>query len=147
MNAWAAKILEIPVQKIKLNKYAQKGLSKKARKDPKSLQFTLDRVHPLTMLKQKESITQVPLDFPVSIIDKPKYAKNEISLVIFKLLHRNSHKVLSIDNVNTSNNVQASMFLLKNVNEGRNAAWDNYCYFKGTGMPSYIKYKSKYDVK
>ena len=59
LNAWVAKILSIPVQKIKRNKHMNPRISKKERADPKSLHFTLNRVIPLTSLKKKDDITFV----------------------------------------------------------------------------------------
>lgn len=59
LNAWAAKILQIPVQKIKRNKFVNPKLSKKVLKDPKNLNFTIERIFPLTSLKKKEDITNV----------------------------------------------------------------------------------------
>ena len=134
LNAWAAKILKIPVQKIKLNKHVNPAISQKLLRDPKSIHYTVTRILPLTCLKQKEDITFTPFDFPVSIIDKPKYPKNEENLVRFKLLHRHSHKVMDVDNLNNTNNVVSTVFLMKNLNEGRNEKWNNYANLKGNSI-------------
>lgn len=134
LNAWAAKILKIPVQKIKLNKHVNPSVSQKELNDPKSLHYTITRKLPLTCLKQKEDITFTPFDFPVSIVDKPKYPKNEENLVRFKLLHRHSHKVMDVDNLHQTGNVVSTVFLMKNINEGRNEKWNNYASLKGNSI-------------
>lgn len=59
LNAWASKILQIPVQKIKKNKFVNPRTTKKELRDPKNLNFTLNRTKPLTALKKKEDITFV----------------------------------------------------------------------------------------
>lgn len=61
LNAWAAKILQIPVQKIKRNKFVNPKVSKRELKNPKSLNFTMNRTVPLTALKKKEDITYVKI--------------------------------------------------------------------------------------
>jgi hypothetical protein len=99
LNAWVAKILKVPVEKIKKNKHINPKATVKELSDPNSLHYTINRVLPLTSLKKKKDITFTPFDFPVSIIDKPKYPKNEENLVRFKLLHRHSHKILDVDNL------------------------------------------------
>lgn len=134
LNAWAAKILKIPVQKIKLNKHVNPSVSQKQLSDPKSIHYTTTRILPLTCLKQKEDITFTPFDFPVSIVDKPKYPKNEENLVRFKLLHRHSHKVMDVDNLHQTSNVASTVFLMKNINEGRNEKWNNYATLKGNSI-------------
>jgi hypothetical protein len=134
LNAWAAKILKIPVQKIKLNKHVNPSVSQKQLNDPKSLHYTITRNLPLTCLKKKEDITFTPFDFPVSIVDKAKYPKNEENLVRFKLLHRHSHKVVDVDNLHQTGNVVSTVFLMKNINEGRNEKWNNYANLKGNSI-------------
>lgn len=59
MNAWVAKILDIPIEKIKTNKHVNPGARKSEVKDPSNLNFTLDRKLPLTMTTKKEDITFV----------------------------------------------------------------------------------------
>lgn len=59
LNAWAAKVLQIPVQKIKRNKFINPRVSKKELKNPRNLNFTMNRTVPLTALKKKEDITFV----------------------------------------------------------------------------------------
>lgn len=134
INAWAAKILKIPVKKIKRNKHINPKVTKQERSDPKSMHYTIRRTLPLTSLKKKEDITFTPFDFPVSIVDKAKYPKNEENLVRFKLLHRHSHKILDVDNLHKTGNVVSTVFLMKNINEGRNEKWNNYASFKGNGI-------------
>lgn len=49
----------------------------------------------------------------------------------FKLLHRHSHKILNIENLSKTSDVASTVFLMKNINEGRNENWNNYAGFKG----------------
>jgi len=51
------------------------------------------------------------------------------------LLHRHSHKILDIDaGQGASGNIANTVFLMKNINEGRNEAWNNYACYKGNGI-------------
>lgn len=68
MNAWAAKVLEIPVEKIKLNKHLNPSATKEQLTDPKSLYFTLSRVKPLSMTTQKEDITFVHISINTRLL-------------------------------------------------------------------------------
>merc|ERR1712086_389280 len=116
---------------VKKNKHTNPAAKTKDLKDTKSLNFTLDRKLPLTMTTKKEDISYVPVDFQVSIVDKKKYNKNEEGLVINKLLHRHSHKILTCDNLMDTKSIKATTFLMKNYNEGRHGLWNNYVSFKG----------------
>lgn len=146
LNAWAAKILNVPIEKIKKNKHINPAAKSKELKDPKNLNFTLERKLPLTMTTKKEDISFVPVDFQVSIVDKKKYNKNEEGLVINKLLHRHSHKILTCDNLMDTKSIKATTFLMKNYNEGRHGLWDNYISFKGKSQPSFIYNTDKYQT-
>ena len=144
LNAWVAKILNVPIEKIKKNKHMNPGAKRWELKDPKSLNFTLDRKLPLTMTTKKENISYAPLDFPISIVDKGTYNKNEEALVINKLLHRNSHKIITIDNMTDSKNMKATAFLMRNYNEGRHGSWNNNATLDGGSIPSMIYQTKKY---
>lgn len=113
-------------------------------KDPKNLNFTLERKLPLTMTTKKENISYTPPDFPISILDKGTYNKNEEALVINKLLHRNSHKIVTIDTMHDSKSMKATTFLMRNYNEGRHGGWNNQATLVGGGMPSYIYQTKKF---
>lgn len=47
----------------------------------------------MTLLIKPEQIKNIPLQYPLSILDKKKLASMEENLVIEKLLHRNLTKV------------------------------------------------------
>ena len=147
LNAWVAKILDIPVEKMKLNKHVNPAATKKELNDPRSLNYTIPRIKPLPLIAKKPSNTATPLDFPVSIIDKKKYMPNEESMVINKLLHRNAYKFVAIENAASSRITSSTVFLMKNINEGRNGTWNNYATLPGNAVPSYIKYKSRFEQK
>jgi hypothetical protein len=144
LNAWAAKILNVPIEKIKKNKHMNPGAKRWEIKDPKNLNFTLDRKLPLTMTTKKENIAFTPMDFPVSILDKATYNKNEEALVINKLLHRNSHKIITMDNMRDTKSMKATAFLMRNYNEGRHGSWNNQATLVGGSMPSYIYHTKKF---
>lgn len=146
LNAWAAKILDIPVQKIPLNKHLNPASTIQERKDPRSLHYTLTRAQPLPMISKKPSITSTPLDFPVSICDKKKLQPNEENLVLGKLLHRHAFKFTPVDQPEAKVSSQ-TVYILKNLNEGRNGQWNNYAGLAGNGVDSYVKYKSRFDHK
>lgn len=57
LNAWVARILDIPIEKIKLNKHINPASTKKDKSDPKSLNFTLSRIQPLPVITKKPSNT------------------------------------------------------------------------------------------
>jgi hypothetical protein len=48
LNAWVAKIMQVPVAKIKLNKHLDPAATEEEKNDPASLNFTLKRKYPLT---------------------------------------------------------------------------------------------------
>jgi len=78
--------------------------------------------------------------FPESLADKKKLTLNEEKIVLFKLLHRNTHHVVAIDEVNTNNKFVGSMALLRdNYNEGRHGSWNNYAPLSKTGKGTYVK--------
>lgn len=147
LNAWAAKILGIPVQKIKLNKHSNPAATAAQKRNPSNLNFTLSRTNPLSLSTKKPSLTCVPLDFPISVIDKKKYQPNEESQVLHKLLHRHAFKFTPIGDPSSSKVASNTVYLMKNLNEGRNGTWDNYSCLKGNGVDSYVKYKSRFDRK
>lgn len=59
LNAWASKILSIPIDKIKKNKHVNPCCKKNELKDPSNLNYTIERKLPLTMTTKKEDITYV----------------------------------------------------------------------------------------
>jgi hypothetical protein len=69
------------------------------------------------------------VQFPASIADKQRLYRNEESIVQEKLLHRYSTHVLSVDNLNDKNFAR-SIRVLRDYNQGRNGAWDNYSALK-----------------
>ena len=69
---------------------------------------------------------------------------NEEKIVILKKLHRESHHLAEIHEVNKPHFV-TSVILLRNYNEGRNGEWNNYCCLKGNSKESYVK-KSKEEI-
>ena len=145
LNAWAAKILDIPVQKIRLNKHLNPAATKKEKADPRSLHYTISRVEPLPMISKKPNVAETPIDFPVSVVDKKKYMPNEAALVVNKLLHRHAFKF-----TNVAENTAApptTVFLMKNYNEGRHGTWNNYSTLKGNAVPSYVNLKSRFAAK
>ena len=80
------------------------------------------------------------MHFPESLVDKKKLTLNEEKIVLFKLLHRNTHHVVGIDEVSSNNRYVNSMALLRgNYNEGRHGSWNNYCSLSKTGKGSYVK--------
>lgn len=145
MNAWAAKILDIPVQKIRLNKHLNKAATAKERADPRSLHYTLPRLAPLPLISKKPSVAETPLDFPVSIVDKNKYMPNEASMVVNKLLHRHAFKIANI--VEGTSAPPSTVFLMKNYNEGRHGQWNNYAGLKGNAVASYVNRKTRFDAE
>lgn len=145
LNAWAARILDIPIPKIKINKHVNPAAVEKERKDPRNLNYTLTRLQPLPLISKKPNISEIPLDFPASIIDKKKYMPNEETLVLNKLLHRNAFKFTSV--AEEGKPESTTVFLMKNYNEGRHGKWNNYATLSGNAVPSYIKYKSRFDAK
>lgn len=147
LNAWAAKILDIPVQKIPINKHVNPKATLKEKADPKNLNYTLTRLQPLPMITKKVNLAAVPTDFPVSIIDKKKYMANEAALVRQKLLHRHAFKFTPLEPDGIANAPWSTVFLMKNINEGRNGDWNNYAGLKGNAVESYVLTKSRFDVK
>lgn len=145
LNVWAAQILQIPVEKIKLNKHLNPAASTASRRDPRSLDYTLSRTQPLPLITKKRNIAETPLDFPISIVDKKKYMPNEEALVRNKLLHRHAFKFTPLDE--QKHIPSETVYLMRNLNEGRNADWNNYATLKGNAVGSYIKYKSRFDHK
>lgn len=146
LNAWAAKVLDIPIPKIRINKHVNLAATDRERKDPKNLNYTLSRLEPLPMISKKANITETPLDFPVSIIEKKKYMPNEEQLVLNKLLHRHAFKFSSVAEEGKPP-APNTVFLMKNHNEGRHGKWNNYATLKGNSVVSYVKYKSRWDIK
>lgn len=65
-----------------------------------------------------------------------------MNLVINKMLHRHSHKILHVDNMQDTKSVKSTVFLMKKYNEGRHGSWNNYVCFKGIPIQSYI-YKTQ----
>lgn len=145
LNAWVAKILDIPVQKIRLNKHVNPAATHKDRTDPKNLNYTISRVEPLPLISKKPNVAETPVDFPVSIVDKKKYMPNEANLVVNKLLHRHAFKLTNV--VEKTAATPSTVFLMKNYNEGRHGSWNNYSTLKGNAVPSYVNLKSRFDVK
>ena len=99
LNAWAAKILDKPVQKIKRNRHVNAGLSKSCLSDPRNLNYFDSRLQPLTMGAKKKDIKHTKMNFQASIIDKKKYYKIEEVIVKDKLLNRHGHKLVTVDNL------------------------------------------------
>lgn len=83
----------------------------------------------------------------MSIVDKKKYMPNEESMVVNKLLHRHAFKFTPIENAASSKVVSSTVFLMKNINEGRNGNWNNYATLPGNAVESYIRFKSRFDRK
>jgi len=61
-------------------------------------------------------------------------------MVLFKLLHRNAHHVVSIDEVNGNSKFVNSVYIMRdNYNEGRHGKWNNYAPLKGINKGTYVK--------
>lgn len=146
LNAWVARILAIPVQKISLNKHLNPAATEKEKKNPSSLHYTINRLQPLPIISKKPNISYTPLDFPVSIIDKKKHMPNEEALVLTKLLHRHAYKFTPIEDP-SAKPPASTVYLMKNINEGRNGTWNNFAGIKGNAVDSYVKFKSRFDKK
>jgi hypothetical protein len=145
LNAWAAKVLDIPIPKIRINKHVNPSATDRERKNPRNLNYTLSRIEPLPMISKKPNITETPLDFPISIVDKKKYMPNEEAMVMNKLLHRHAFKFTTVGE--DAKPAPSTVFLMKNHNEGRHGKWNNYATLKGNAVPSYVKYKSRWDLQ
>mmetsp|Transcript_15426 Transcript_15426/g.13155 ORF Transcript_15426/g.13155 Transcript_15426/m.13155 type:complete len:129 (+) Transcript_15426:794-1180(+) len=122
-------------------------VSKEERKDPKSLNFTLNRTKPLSYSVKPKDINAAPTRFEKSIADKPKLQPNEEKIALFKLLHRNTHHIVTVDNLQTTEHVTAMRIMRDGYNEGRNGTWNNYTSLKGQYKGTYVKpfkpFKSK----
>jgi len=140
MNAWVAKLIGKPLDKFVNPKLLDPLATEEERKDPKSVHYSISRVEPLSYSIKPKNINEVPVHYPESLVDKKKLTLNEEKIVLFKLLHRNTHHVLAIDDMNVGNGFVGSMALLRgNYNEGRHGSWNNYSSLSKTGKGSYVK--------
>jgi len=140
MNAWVAKIIGKPLDRFVNPKLMETIAHEEERTDPKSVNFVINRTAPLSYSIKPKNINEVGTRFQESIIDKKKLRPNEEKIVLFKLLHRNSHHIVGIDEVNASSNFVNSVYIMRdNYNEGRHGSWNNYSPFKGMNKGSYVK--------
>eukprot|EP00357_Protocruzia_adherens_P006890 CAMPEP_0115000986 /NCGR_PEP_ID=MMETSP0216-20121206/17096_1 /TAXON_ID=223996 /ORGANISM="Protocruzia adherens, Strain Boccale" /LENGTH=516 /DNA_ID=CAMNT_0002366213 /DNA_START=5 /DNA_END=1552 /DNA_ORIENTATION=+ len=121
MNYWLSKITGKPIEKFK-NPNMLNSCDPEERNDPKSVHFTLSRILPLSVLVKKEDITYRSIDRPKSIVDKKKLTENEEKIVLHKLLSRETHQLVPLDDVNNPNLIQ-SVRLLRNYHPGRHGSW------------------------
>lgn len=52
------------------------------------------------MTYQKKDINQTPIEFPPNLADKEKLLPNEEKLALLKKIHKETHKMVSIDDIN-----------------------------------------------
>jgi len=131
MNAWVAKLIGKPLDKFINPKLLEANISEEERKNPRSVNFTLMRTQPLSYSIKQKNINDVPVRFEESIVDKKKLRPNEEKIVLLKLLHRNSHHIVSIDEVHSNKFVNGVYIMRDGYNDGRNGTWNNYCTLKG----------------
>jgi len=140
INAWVSKIIGKPLDKFVNPKLLDVGIDDEERKDPTSVNFVINRTEPLSYSIIPKNINEVPVKFPASIVDKKKLTLNEEKIVLFKLLHRNAHHIVSIDEVNGNSKFANSVYIMRdNYNEGRNGKWNNYAPLKGINKGTYVK--------
>lgn len=140
MNAWVAKLIGKPLDKFTNPKLANVNVTEEERRNPKSVNFTLLRTNPLSYSIKPKNINEVSVKFEESIVDKKKLRPNEEKIVLLKLLHRNSHHIVSIDEVQTSNKFVNGVYIMRDgYNEGRHGSWNNYCTLKGKDKGTYVK--------
>jgi nucleoside diphosphate kinase len=140
LNAWVAKLIGKPLDKFVNPKLLEVEVAEERRHDPKDVNFVLNRTEPLSYSVKPKNINEVPIKFAETIVDKKKLLQNEEKIVLFKLLHRNSHHIVSIDEVNKGNSFVNSMYLMRDgYNDGRNGSWNNYATLKGINKGSYVK--------
>ena len=56
-----------------------------------------------------------------------------------KLIHRNQHHLVSIDDISSESYKYNISLLRDGYNEGRQGNWNNYCCLKGTQKGSFVK--------
>lgn len=78
------------------------------------------------------------MDFPPNLADKERLLPNEEKLALLKKIHKETHKMVSIDDINKGDSYKIGVFLLRKYNEGRNGGWNNYCTLKGKDKGSYV---------
>jgi len=140
MNAWVAKLIGKPLNKFVNPKLLDAAVSEEERKDPKSVNYTIMRTTPLSYSIKPKNINEVPVRFEQSIVDKKKLRPNEEKIVMLKLLHRNSHHIVSIDEVENGSKYVNSVYIMRDgYNEGRHGSWNNYCTLKGKDKGTYVK--------
>jgi len=140
MNAWVAKLIGKPLNKFVNPKLLDVNVAEEERKNPKSINFTLMRTTPLSYSIKPSNINEVPVKFEQSIVDKKKLRPNEEKIVLLKLLHRNSHHIVSIDEVEAGSKYVNSVYIMRDgYNEGRHGSWNNYSTLKGKDKGSYVK--------
>ncbi|EGR28487.1 nucleoside diphosphate kinase family protein, putative [Ichthyophthirius multifiliis] len=140
INAWISQIIGKPIDRFKNPKLVDKTINNSQRQNLKSYNFTLNRNLPLKMITKKENITYTPIEFPKTLIDKPKLQQNEESFALLQKLHRYTTQILSVDNLNQNvSSYKINVFMLRNYNEGRHGSWQNYCSLNKTRKGSYVK--------
>jgi len=82
MAYWVAKVTGKSVDRFPPVTSLDNTLTAEQLADTKGPYFTLNRKLPLTLLIKPEQIKHIPLQYPPSIIDKPKLAHMEGNLVI-----------------------------------------------------------------
>lgn len=93
---WVSKITSKSVDRFPSVTTLDNTLTVEQLRDPKSPFFTLTRKLPLPILIKPEFLKNVPLNFPPSIIDKPKLFPMEENLKVEKLMNRNLTKVITV---------------------------------------------------
>jgi len=145
MNAWVAKLIGKPLDKfinpkLKDPELMDGTVQEYERRDPNSIHFTLTRTDPLSYSIKPKNINEVGTRFKESIVDKKKLRPNEEKIVLFKLLHRNTHHIVGIDEVQTTSKFVNSVYIMRDgYNEGRHGSWNNYCALKGKDKGTYVK--------
>lgn len=76
---------------------------------------------------------------PPSILDKPKLQPNEERIAMFKMLHRNSSQIVTVDDLK-KDSYSSNIFLIrKNYHPGRHGNWNNHSTLKGMNRGSYVR--------
>ncbi|EAS00090.1 nucleoside diphosphate kinase (macronuclear) [Tetrahymena thermophila SB210] len=142
MNAWVAKLINKSIEKFSNPKLIDPTVTQKERQNLKSIHFTLNRTLPLSMITQKPNISYVPIEFPQSIVDKPKLQQNEEKIALLQKLHRHTTHMVSIDNVGAGDEYKINVALLRNYNEGRHGSWNNYASLLKSQKGTYVQTKN-----
>jgi len=140
MNAWVSKLIGKPLDAFINPKLLDTTIQESTRHDPKDVNFVLSRTKPLSYSIKPKDINAVSTQFEASIVDKKRLRPNEERVVVMKLLHRNSHHIVSIDEVENNKDFEKNIFIMRtNYHPGRNGSWNNYSTLKGIRKGTYVK--------